>query len=585
MLVDITKSDEGLLVDYSNVRETENHCESDRYIYFFDSNLTNNEDVILKLRACNSLLDYETINSLFCGNFFIAVYDKNEQEVAIHRDKSGIKTAYIFKSDYRLIFGTNVHQVAKKASVKSFDKGAVYKFLFGDFLFNGSTFYEDVREIRRGGSYYFTGFLSTEFSNTQELVLAKEENFLSEAENIVKLREEIVQAHRGYVSSSNNVLLSGGIDSVAMLIALDDILSKDKITAISYKVKGTLEDETHYAKSIAEHLDIPIEIKEIDPCDPNNYLNFEERLLEMNNPYIGMWIFGNFQGSPNEMFYAGQDTRLHTPSVDPIDRVAFSLVSYRNTWAIRLLGQMASLVRFFIKDWKDSSNNYFKYLFKASYVFEIKKYVNLFFFKLDKDSYSKTGFPMKFYEEIRSYFTLDYSEIKSPRSLYNRIVDLKWNEQYINDIRYLQDIGKANNTYVALPFYLEPIAFFSSTIPFKLAIKSMMGKGRFSNKNRIVKKYMLRQSLRDKMNDLTYYRAKAVSSSLYLLFNGKLGELIKSEIKRDLESKNSFVKEFQIEEIVGRFMSRTEWVVADEFYLLKMYHIGVLAMYNRSILR
>ena len=585
MLVVLNKKEDAIQIEYEHVAVTENVIETDKYVYFFDINLVEKEGIINKLKALDSLISYQEINDLMKGNFFVIIYDKTKSEIIVYRDKSGIKSGYFFSDANQLVIGTNVHDLAKKSNVTEFDKKAIYKYIYGDFLFNGESFYTNVKEFKRGGEYLFNASFDVENCNINNITLSFDDNLLSEEENIKQLRKEIDIAHQGYLCDKNNILLSGGIDSVAMLIALDDITTKDKIHSLSYRVKDTIEDETYYAQSIADHLELPIEIKEVDPQSTSNYNSFEERILKMNNPYVGMWIFGNFKGTPNEMFYAGQDTRLHTPSVNPIDRIAFSLVANKNNVIVKALNGVASFFRMILSLFKYQNNKYLRELYKLSFVFNVEKYISKYYFKLDKEAFRQYGFPDEVYQELETYFKIDYSQIKSPRALYNKIVELKWSEQYINDIRYLQDIAKLNTTYIAMPFYLEPIAKFSATIPFNLSIKSMMGRGRFSDKKRIVKKYMLRQSLKDKMNDTVYYRAKAVSSTMYLMFNGVLGELIRAELKKDLNRERSFVNDFKLNSFIEKFLTTSIFEVSDEGYLLKIYQIGTLAIYNRSVLK
>ena len=585
MLIRLHKNNQGIELNYENIEVTENVVETDRFFYFFDVNLVDKKSIIDQLKVQESTISYLEINKLMRGNFFAVIFDKSNQELTVYRDKSGIKSGYYQQQSNALIIGTNVHDVTLKSGVKSFNKSAVYKYIYGDFLFNGETFYEGISEFKRGVSYSYNNLLELKESEVFNIELPTKDNDLSEEQNINQLREEIDNAHKDYLSEKNNILLSGGIDSVAMLIALDDITTKDKIHSISYKVKETLEDETFYAKSIADHLEIPIEIKEIDPKSKANYASFEDRILKMNNPYVGMWIFGNFKGTPNEMFYAGQDTRLHTPSVNPIDRIAFSLVAVKDNFFILILAKIAALFRGILSMFNYSENKYLRELYKLSFVFNVEQYISKYYFNLDHKKFDTYGFPTEIYHELESYFKLDYTNIKSPRALYNKIVELKWSEQYINDIRYLQDIAKLNTTYIAMPFYLEPIAQFSAGIPFKLSIKTMMGRGRFSNKKRLVKKYMLRQSLKDKMNDDVYYRAKAVSSSMYLVFNGVLGDLVREELQKDLLIENSFINQFKLNAFIDKFLNTTEFKVSDEGYLLKVYQLGMLAVYNRTVLK
>ncbi len=585
MLIVLNKNSQKLNLDFQNIEITENVIETDGYTYFLDANIVDKTSVINQLNTQNSLITYSEIDLLLNGNFFVVIFDKSKEELTVYRDKSGIKSGYFSHKNDEIVIGTNVHDVARKSSVTGFNKHSIYKYIYGDFLFNGETFYEGIAEFKRGIHSSFDSNLSLISEELSDLELSYSENKLSEEENIKQLREEIDIAHKGYLCDKNNILLSGGIDSVAMLIALDDITTKDKIHSISYRVKDTVEDETYYAQSIADHLELPIEIKEVDPKSASNYKSFEERILKMNNPYVGMWIFGNFKGTPDEMFYAGQDTRLHTPSVNPIDKIAFSLVGVKNNVFVLLLAKVASFFRMIITLFNYKGNRYLRELYKLSFVFNVEQYISKYYFRLDKEAFKQYNFPDVVFEELEAYFKLDYNEIKSPRALYNKVVELKWSEQYINDIRYLQDIAKLNSTYIAMPFYLERIAQFSATIPFNLSIRSMIGRGRFSDKKRIVKKYMLRQSLKDKMNDTVYYRAKAVSSTMYLMFNGVLGDLIREELKNDLKSDRSFINQFKLNSFIDQFLNSSDFEVSDEGYLLKIYQIGTLAIYNRTVLK
>ena len=87
-------------------------------------------------------------------------------------------------------------------------------------------------------------------------------------------------------------------------------------------------------------------IIEVDPEESENVQHFEEQILRMNNPYFGMWIFGNFQGAPNQMFYAGQDTRLHTPALNEVDKIAFKLLNQKDAkWVKYIARPIANNIR------------------------------------------------------------------------------------------------------------------------------------------------------------------------------------------------------------------------------------------------
>jgi hypothetical protein len=72
---------------------------------------------------------------------------------------------------------------------------------------------------------------------------------------------------------------------------------------------------------------------------------------------------------------------------------------------------------------------------------------------------------------------------------------------------------------------------------------------------------------------------------MYLVFNGVLGDLVRTELQQDLLLNNSFIKAFKLEAFVAEFLTATEFKVSDEGYLLKVYQLGMLAVYNRTVLK
>ena len=82
----------------------------------------------------------------------------------------------------------------------------------------------------------------------------------------------------------------------------------------------------------------------------------------------------------------------------------------------------------------------------------------------------------------------------SSREIFNRLIEKKWQEQYTDDIRYMVDMAHNRGVTTVLPFYEQRFNQFASTIPWKLANKTMAGLDGFSNKPVRVNKYVLRKA-------------------------------------------------------------------------------------------
>lgn len=561
---------------------TEYKYESDDCLLLIDCNLTmlGFEKALSALKSTQ--ISHELFSEIFNDNFFIVILKKETGQIEIFRDVSGVKSGYISFVGSDVFIGSIVHDVALISGVETFDEESIVQLLYSDYLFDGQTIYSEIQEVKMGTQCIIN---ESKIVTKHRIKLHFEErdNNLSEVENILELREQIEKAHLPYISECNTVFLSGGLDSIAMLIAVNS--QTNRLNTVSYKVKGTQQDETEYAVNISKHLEIENTITTIDPQDASIYQNFEKRIMYMNNPYVGMWIFGSFDTNTKTMFYAGQDSRLHTPSLNDVDKLAFRLFRFRKI--LLPLNFFAVMIRKFLSNFlsMNSKSRISRGIFKLTFVLDPVNYIKKFYFKLSLDNYERLNLPIEGWKKIENKYNVDWNSVKSRRDLYNKIVKVKWREQYINDIRYLQDIARLNKSYIAMPFYNQNLVKFSSSIPFSLSVKTMIGRKKFGNKKTLVNKYILRKAFRNEMTDKVYYRDKAVSQTLHLLFNGILGQKIKSVIRKDLDSNKSFIKKYEKEEYVKKFMAfDNKWKVENEPYLLKIYTIGTLCIYNEYVL-
>lgn len=564
-------------------KSTEYLFENEDYILLLDLNKSKEKTSNVALNV-SKWLEFPTsikAEELFKGGYFIVYHEKKSSITKIFRDASGIKTGYYFLKNDTLLISNQLHALAKTAGVNNFNDKAIAMLLALDFCFDGYTIYEEVNEFKMGSEISFKNSLIID-ETSYNIQLSTKDNTLSFNENSLKLREEINRVHKNLAGSNNVVYLSGGIDSCVMLASLDDVVDKKDIQCVSYKVKGTNQDETVYAKSIAKHLNVHCDIKEINPARDLSLQLFEDTVLKMNNPYLGYWIFAP-DGDLETTFFAGQDTRLHTPDVHALDGYVFDMFIKNKTLpAGKTIASLGSNIHQKLN--LGSSNvKALKHLDRLSAIGVPKDYFLKYIFKF-KDKLKETKLEANV-SDLNSLFQLT-NNITNKRHLYNEIVKIKWAEQYTDDIRYMQDLASLSSTYIAMPFYDKQLSEFSSSIPFDYASMFKYGKDAYSNTNVKVNKIILREAFKDKLNEEVLYRKKAVSVTNFLLFEGSVGKNISTIIKQDLSSNESFIKSYRIEKIVEKFCNHSKgWNIADQNYLMKIYYIGTLCLYFKNLRR
>jgi hypothetical protein len=576
----------GELFIYHAIEEKEHVFENDELLVLVSTSYS--EAYINSFFSKPEQVTKDNLELTFKKDGLWVVIDKNTKEIAFNRDISGLQTAYYYEDENSFHVSTQVHELAKLKEDK-LNEESIYQLLYFDFLWDGQTIYENIHQLKIGGKLLVNQKLKIKNYTFSQPKIIEKENTHSETENIKQLRKEIVNAHIPYVNAENIVFLSGGIDSVAMLIALDDLVEKEKIENHSFKVKGTKQDETVYAQSIADHLKIPLKIIERDISGEINNDSFRDAVLKMNNPYTGIWTFSNqVSNKDDRTYFAGQDTRLHTPALNRLDSLAFDMFLLEKKikplfiLLNGLLYPFRKIFDYFLKR-KPITNKIFLGLRRAFHLFDIESYINLVYFKVDKAQIASYKLPLEFYDKCIKKYDFSTKNIENKRSLYNEIVSKKWVEQYVNDIRYMVDMVKNQGGKLAMPFYDMDLAKFSASIPFDLAIKTMEGESQFDDKKSIVKKYVLRESLKDKIDQKTFLRSKAVSQTEHITFNQGLGDVLKDIINKDLLVKKSFIKKYKFKEFIKRFLdNENSWGISDEKYLLKVYYLATLIIYYQN---
>lgn len=523
---------------------------------------------------------------LFAGGYFIVTINQKSGELIMMRDPMGQKSGYFHFDpvDRRLIVATNMHDIARSIST-DMDKLYTDFLLYQQFIPDGHTIYREVKEVRTGETLRYRPEEGVHTVDRKSLPIEYTENDFSENENIRLLREKILQVHAGWAGGDNMVYLSGGIDSCVMLASLHGICP-ERVRAVSYRIAGTSQDETVYAREVASFLGYKPDVITIDPTDPKIVLDYEADLQKMNNPVPGNWIFRpHLSNDSSVRYFAGQDTRLHTPSVNRVDMKVLERISRRGTnggvlgkGVVSLYEWLSCLLKFYNAD--DRRIKYSHLLINAlvpEWFIQRRK------FMADPVKYKTWGYDMSNFATICDWYRLDFRQGMSSREIFNRIVEKKWQEQYTDDIRYMVDMGRMCGISTLLPFYEEELNRFASTIPWELANRTMTGLDGFSDRRIKVNKYVLRKAFEQELPWNIMVRAKAVSLSTHLMMNGTLGEKVEQTLREDLAASESFCKRFGYEAKAREIIAKSgHWVTKDAYLVTLSGYLSALCVYYRE---
>lgn len=533
MLIEISKS--SVARNHSCIRvvkttDTEVFIQTESVVIVLDSArpITNIDDFFIKfftsLEESFSAV-YQLINTTSGGQFSLFCHLVKKNKIILVRDSTGCKSIYHSEIDDRYIVGSNPYDIATCTSAK-LDQKSLEIFEKTGYLPKYKTFFSGVNELARGVIYDLKDdVVLIERPFCPSSVSHNSESYLT---SIARYRDSVLSAHRRLASDDNVVFLSGGIDSCVMLAALKEVAGKSRLRAITFRAAGTIEDETPYAVEVARHLGIDCEVIEIDLSRPPAEGCLALHISRSALPYPGRLIYGQLPAEyKGATLFFGQDSRLHTPDVNMIDRFWFKYHSLVNNLGISKLTRKSKL---------------------------------RIGFKLRQENFSKLprilrGFirffhGIKFYSYISRYFLNDSTficnaDLAGSRNIYNEIVRNKWDAQYVFDMRYLQDIGSTNGCFVALPFYDEENAKISAGLPWSSVVGNRLGFSGFGRSLSIVNKKLLRDAFSQELPPMIAGRKKAVSRTMSHIMNGFAGAEIKSKL--NIKSEKVFQPEDESE--------------------------------------
>jgi asparagine synthase (glutamine-hydrolysing) len=279
------------------------------------------------------------------GMFAFAIWDANARSLFLARDRVGIKPLYYCLTDKSLVFGSEIKAILADPSVKrEIAPELIDRFLTFLYMPGEETLLSGIQKLAPG-HYLLIKDGKPEVRQYWDLDLAEPSRKISlkdaEAE-LQSLLAKTVELHM-IADVPVGVLLSGGVDSTAVLsLAVNGTDKKISSFTVGFS-GGQVADERPYAKLAAErygtqHYDMTITAKDFAAFIPQYVWHMEEPVCEP--PAIALYYVSKLARNHVKVLLSGEGG----------DEAFAGYSNYRNlVWLERLKQGIPSLNRTFAR--------------------------------------------------------------------------------------------------------------------------------------------------------------------------------------------------------------------------------------------
>jgi len=424
--------------------------------------------------------------------------------------RSATHPIYFRKLKDELIYSLKFRDTVEFSPQNSLSEEATFQFLTYEYVADPLTLVEGVYKVPSANVLEVNEgllFTLTEFS--PQISLCDESS-----DSISVFKNYIYKAHENRTSDTktNTLLLSGGVDSCISAIVLKDVVKNSNVECFTFSTLNAEQDEFAEAKFTADHLGLNVERVIVDP---NQGVDLEELIHNSNFFYPGAIMISAIarQAGGNTNFFACQDTRLHTPALNPLDKLVFSASPFQREIFSKAMG-------IFTDDFS-SNATINKIVTRGKFANDLPKYINELFFHKHRINLGNYEKDLNFSTALDTCVQEIFTDFKgNSRQIYNEIVKLAWHRQYSDDIQYLVSTAAQFNSSCQMPWYDEELAFVSAQLPMKQATKFVKGRAGHSKKSKKVNKYILRKAFDGLLPNEILFRDKAVCVTNHLFLKG-----------------------------------------------------------------
>ncbi|WP_341301626.1 asparagine synthase (glutamine-hydrolyzing) [Lysinibacillus sp. FSL H8-0500] len=226
----------------------------------------------------------------FRGMWAFVLYDKRENIIFGSRDRFGIKPLYYLHTKDAFAFASEIKPLLTLQSIPSPNMAIVSSYLVTNLInFDKQTFFNDIYQLE-GGTYFFMDLKEKKINFERYYDLSKV--IKNKETNITVDFEEVLDTSFKIHTRSDVLLgscLSGGLDSSTVTAKVSELMKEGNLKSITAKSISPETDESHFAKVVADHLQLDWHI--VEPGYEYFKNNIEECLYYQEEPVSGPSIF------------------------------------------------------------------------------------------------------------------------------------------------------------------------------------------------------------------------------------------------------------------------------------------------------
>lgn len=227
----------------------------------------------------------------FNGMWAFAIFDKQNETVFISRDRFGVKPLYYINTAEKFAFGSEIKQLLGFGMKAKINKQMLSDyFCIGYSNHTSDTFFDGIYQLEPGCNLTLSlKDVNPKITRYYELKVNKEVNKLKEQDAIdfyiSKLNDAINLRLRSDVVVGS--CLSGGLDSSYISSyagSLHNARSKDHFKAITARSIQSDNDESPYAKMVADYANLDWHVASPDTDD---YINVLDKVIQIQEEPFG----------------------------------------------------------------------------------------------------------------------------------------------------------------------------------------------------------------------------------------------------------------------------------------------------------
>lgn len=255
-IIDLSSAADQPFVDYSG-----------RYVLVFNGEMYNYEDIrsLLKDYPFKTTSDTETLIAAYAkwgircleyfkGMFAFAVWDKQEKELCIVRDRMGVKPLYYYQDEDKLLFSSEVRSILASGLVnRSISKEALFEYFSYQSVSYPLSMIDGIHQLEAGSYLSIKNGVLTKKQYWVITGQSKKFEYNNISEIHSNVRKQIISSVKRRLVSDVPVgaFLSGGIDSS---IVVGIMAEECNVTPATFNISFNegAYDESRYAEIVAK---------------------------------------------------------------------------------------------------------------------------------------------------------------------------------------------------------------------------------------------------------------------------------------------------------------------------------------------